>query len=130
MPGLLTTKPPQGINMKKAPLLLLGLVLLSSSWQALYASVTVAIATASKTLELNRALYRTDNRLAAGPAIGDGLLELMAGSADSSHDTGPPDAVLELQSFALYALSRGKGLSESGQKALADFRELLRNMKA
>jgi len=53
----------------------------------------------------------------------------MAGS-DSSHDAGPPDAVLELQSFALYALSRGKGLSESGQRAIADFRELLRSMKA
>jgi hypothetical protein len=116
--------------MKMAPSLLLALVLLSSSSQALSASVTVAVATAYKTLKLSRAPYRTDIRVADGAAIGDGLLELMAGSADSRHDTGPPDAVLELQGFALYALSRGRGLSESGQKAIADFRELLRNMKA
>jgi hypothetical protein len=64
------------------------------------------------------------------PGLGDGLLELMTESADSSRDTGPPAAVLELQSFALYALSRGRGLSERGQRAIADFRELLRNMKA
>ncbi|MCP1926409.1 hypothetical protein [Bradyrhizobium elkanii] len=45
-------------------------------------------------------------------------------------DTRPPDAVLELQSFAVYALSRGKGLSEDGRKALDGFRQLLREMKA
>jgi hypothetical protein len=53
-----------------------------------------------------------------------------AGSADSGRDTGPPDTVLELQSFAFYALSRGKGLSEKGRQVLEDFRELLRGMKA
>jgi hypothetical protein len=45
-------------------------------------------------------------------------------------DTRPPDTVLERQSFAFYALSRGKGLSEDGRKALAGFRQLLRDMKA
>ena len=45
-------------------------------------------------------------------------------------DTPPPDAVRELQSFAFYALSRGKGLSDEGRKALDGFRQLLREMKA
>jgi hypothetical protein len=116
--------------MEMALSLLLALVLLSSSSQSLYASVTVDIATAYKTLDSSRAPYRTDNGIVEGTAFGDGLLELMAESADSSRDAGPPAAVLELQSFALYALSRGRGLSESGQRAIADFRELLRNMRA
>lgn len=41
-----------------------------------------------------------------------------------------PTAVLELRSFALYVLSRGSGVSEGGQKALADFRKLLGSMQA
>jgi hypothetical protein len=118
------------VIMKMAASLLLALVLLLSCSQALYAFETVAIATAYKSLEPSRAPNRKDNGLADGAAIGDGLLELMIGSGDSSRDTGPPDAVLELQSFALYALSRGRGLSESGQRAIAEFRELLSNLKA
>jgi hypothetical protein len=118
------------ITMKMTPSLLLAPVLLSLSSQALYASVAVANSTVYKTLELSRASYRTDDRPPDSAVIGDGLLELIVGSVEPSRDTGPPDAVLELQSFALYALSRGRGVSESGQKAIADFRELIRNMKA
>lgn len=44
--------------------------------------------------------------------------------------SGAPAAVLELRSFALYVLSRGNGVSEGGQKALADFRKLLGSMQA
>jgi hypothetical protein len=71
-----------------------------------------------------------DNRPAKGAAIDVGLLERTAGPADPGGDTGAPGAVLELQSFALYALSRGRGLSEGGQRAIVDFRELLRTIKA
>jgi len=116
--------------MKMVPSLFLALVLLSSPSQVLCASLTVTIVPPYKTLALSRALYRTDHRPAKGAAIDVGLLELIAGPADSGPDTGAPGAVLELQSFALYALSRGRGLSESGQRAIVEFRELLRNMKA
>jgi hypothetical protein len=92
--------------MKMAPLLLSGLVGLSFPWQLGYACQMVET------------------------AIDGGWITRTAGSAASGRDTGPPDAVLELQSFALYALSRGKGLSEDGRRALEDFRQLLRDMKA
>jgi hypothetical protein len=45
-------------------------------------------------------------------------------------EASPPRAVLDLQSFAVYALSRGSGLSETGRRAIAEFREVLRAMKA
>lgn len=115
--------------MKMAPSLLAALVLLSPPSEVLSASLTVSIVPQRKTLELS-AQYRADNDLAWSAANDAGLLHLMAGSADSNPDTSPPAAVLELQSFALYALSRGAGLSESGLTALSGFRELLRSMQA
>jgi hypothetical protein len=42
----------------------------------------------------------------------------------------PPNAVLAQRSFALYALSQGRGLTEAGHRALVEFRDLLRNLKA
>jgi hypothetical protein len=50
--------------------------------------------------------------------------------SDPGAETGPPRAVLEMRSFALYALSRGSGLSERGQRVLTEFRDLLSRMKA
>jgi hypothetical protein len=112
------------------PSLFLAFVLLSPPSQVLCAFLTVTAAAPSGTLQSSRALYWTDNPPAKGSVVDAGLLERTAGPADSSGAAGPPGAVLELHSFALYALSRGRGVSESGQKAMADFRELLRNMKA
>ena len=71
-----------------------------------------------------------DNRSEQGSAIDAELFQAAAEPTDSNRDTSPPGAVLELRSFSLYALSRGKGVSEAGRKAIADFRELLRSMKA
>ncbi|UQR61643.1 hypothetical protein LRP30_33205 [Bradyrhizobium sp. C-145] len=108
--------------MKTASLLLSGLVGLSFPWQLGHAYKTIETAQLHKTLEANRA--------ANIAVIDDGWIMRTAGSIDAGRDTGPPDAVLELQSFAFYALSRGKGLSEKGRQVLEDFRELLRGMKA
>ena len=121
--------------MKMVPSLFLAFILLSSPSQVLCASLTVAAVSPYKTLQPIRAPYWTDNRPAEGSAVDAGLLELTAGPADSSGGAAPPGAappgaVIELRSFALYALSRGRGVSEGGRKAIADFRELLRNLKA
>ena len=74
--------------------------------------------------------YGADHQAGRGTASDAGLLELAAELSEKRPSANPPEAVLDLQSFALYVLSRGRGITESGQKAIADFRELLRNMKA
>jgi hypothetical protein len=56
--------------------------------------------------------------------------EMIVKCAVPSIEASPPRAVFQLHSFALYALSRGSGLSASGQRAIAEFRDLLRSMKA
>jgi hypothetical protein len=116
--------------MKMAPLLLSGLVSLSFPWQLGYAYQTVETAQLHKTLDLTGPQDQATNRAANFAVIDGGWIMRTAGSADSGRDTGPPDTVLELQSFAFYALSRGKGLSEDGRRALEGFRQLLRDMKA
>jgi hypothetical protein len=116
--------------MKMPPLLLLGLIGVSVPWQLGYAYRPVETAQLRKTLDLTGPQDQASNRAANFAVIDDGWITRTAGSADSGRDTGPPDTVLELQSFAFYALSRGKGLSEEGRKVLEDFRELLRGMKA
>ncbi|MET4037677.1 MULTISPECIES: hypothetical protein [unclassified Bradyrhizobium] len=115
--------------MNMAPLLLSGLLSLSFPWQLGYACQTAETALLRKTLDLTGPQDQATNRAANFAVIDGGWIMRAAGSADSGRDTGPPDTVLELQSFALYALSRGKGLSEDGRRALEDFRQLLRNMK-
>jgi hypothetical protein len=92
--------------------------------------LTDAIGTRQTSVKSVGAPYRTDHHAGQGAALDASLLQLAAGPAESSDAASPPDAVLDLQSFALYVLSRGRGISESGQKAIADFRALLRNMKA
>jgi hypothetical protein len=116
--------------MKMPPLLLSGLVGLSVPWQLGYAYQTVETAQLRKTLNLTGPQDQATNRAANFAVIDGGWIMRTTESADSGRDTGPPDTVLELQSFAFYALSRGKGLSEEGRKVLEDFRELLRGMKA
>jgi hypothetical protein len=116
--------------MKMAPLLLSGLVGLSFPWQLGYACQLVETAQLRKTLDLTASQDQATNRAANFAVIDGGWIMRTAGSADSGRDTAPPDTVLELQSFAFYALSRGKGLSEKGRQVLEDFRELLRGMKA
>jgi hypothetical protein len=130
MPGLVTAKPSQGITMKMLPLLLSGLVGLLVPWQLGYAYQTVETAQLGEVLDLTGAEDQAINRAANFAAIDGGWITRAAGSADAGRDTGAPDTVLEHKSFAFYALSRGKGLSEEGQKVLEDFRELLRGMKA
>ena len=51
-------------------------------------------------------------------------------TARPSTGSSAPAADLEFRSFALYVLSRGKGVSEGGRKALTDFRKLLGSMQA
>jgi len=116
--------------MKMAPLLLSGLVGLSFPWQLGYAYQTVETAQLRETLDLTAPQDQATNRAANFAVIDGGWITRTAGSADSGRDTGAPDTVLELQSFALYALSRGKGLSDDGRRALEGFRQLLREMKA
>ena len=58
------------------------------------------------------------------------LPELGMRMARRGSGSGAPAVVLEFQSFALYVLSRGNGVSQGGRKALADFRKLLRSMQA
>ncbi|RXG84335.1 hypothetical protein [Bradyrhizobium vignae] len=116
--------------MKTASLLLSGLVGLSFPWQLGHAYKTIETAQLHKTLDLTGPPGQAANRAANIAVIDDGWIMRTAGSIDAGRDTGPPDAVLELQSFAFYALSRGKGLSERGRQVLEDFRELLRGMKA
>ena len=116
--------------MKLAASLLLALVLLSSRSEIVSAFLALAVVPLCETWECPTSQSRSDNGAGKDAAPGAQLLHLMVESVVSNRDTSPPDAVLELQSFALYALSRGAGLSESGQRAIADFRELLRNMKA
>jgi hypothetical protein len=115
--------------MNMASLLLSGLVSFSVPLQFGYADQTIVALLSRKASDLSSAQYRADNR-AKIAAIDGAWVERTAGSADPGRDAGPPDAVLELRSFAFYALSRGKGLSEDGRRALEGFRELLRNMKA
>ncbi|MDA9476874.1 hypothetical protein XI03_20765 [Bradyrhizobium sp. CCBAU 65884] len=116
--------------MKMAPLLLSGLFSLSSPWQLGHAHLTVETAQLRKALDLTAAQDQATDRAANFAVIDGGWITRTAGSADSGGDKGAPDTVLELQSFALYALSRGKGLSDDGRRALEGFRQLLREMKA
>lgn len=116
--------------MKMAPLLLSGLVGLSFPWQLGCAYQAVETAQLRKPLDLTEPQDQANIRAANFAVIDGGWIMRTAGSTDSGRDAGVPDTVLELQSFAFYALSRGKGLSEEGRQVLEDFRELLRGMKA
>lgn len=72
--------------------------------------------------------YLADSRRPNGTENAVELLDMTARTAGEGSGGDPPAAVLELRSFALYVLSRGKGVSDRGRKALADFRKMLRNM--
>lgn len=110
------------------PLLLSAYVLVPVALREVHACQTIAATGADRTLTLHTIGRRISDPIivAAGNAE---WLELVATAANPS-DLVPPDAVLQLQSFALYALSRGAGLTDVGRRALDTFRELLRDMEA
>jgi hypothetical protein len=55
---------------------------------------------------------------------------MSTGSIGSSGKISSAEAVAETRSFALSALSRGRGVSQAGLQAVADFRNILQSMKA
>ncbi|MBR1164939.1 hypothetical protein [Bradyrhizobium elkanii] len=116
--------------MKMVPLLLSGLVGLCFPWERVYACQTAATAEPRQKLDLTGLQDKTTDRAANFVVIYGGCIMRTAESARSDRDTDPPEAVLQSQSFAFYALSRGNGLSDEGRRLLEVFRELLRRMKA